>query len=405
MQRARLLLSAEADNAFANLPPGVAALPLHKRMETLRREMPAELASAISEQLDLRARAAARDFATVDHWFFTVSGLEMITHPVVARRRAQRLATLGLPLADLTCGIGGDLAALADAGIACVGLDRDPVHALLASRNVPSAAIARADAAHPPVDLSGTAVMLDPARREGGTRTFDPARFSPNWDECLRLAGSAPAAAIKTQPGIPASALPPGCEVEFVQLGRSLREAAIYVGAAATFTGTRAVHLPSGETIDSREPESSADPVEAGAFLFDPESCVTRAGLVRHLAHRLGARMLDPQVAYLTASEPRHTPLAAAFEILDVLPFSVGKLKQYLRSHGLAAHEIRRRAFPVEPDDLRKLLGPLQGEPVALICTTLAGKRTVFVAKRVPAPAKHEDFGEITPETVQAARQ
>ncbi len=247
--------------------------------------------------------------------------------------------------------------------------------------------------------------MLDPARREGGTRTFDPARFSPNWDECLRLAVIAPAAAIKTQPGIPTSALPPACEVEFVQLGRSLREAAIYVGAAASFAGTRAVHLPSGETIDSREPEASADPVEPGAFLLDPESCVTRAGLVRHLAFRLGARMLDPQVAYLTSDEPRHTALAAAFEILDVLPFSIAKLKQYLRSNGLAAHEIRRRAFPVEPDDLRKLLGPLKGEPVALICTTLAGKRTVFVAKRVPAPAEHEDLGEITPETVQAARQ
>ncbi len=105
MQRARLLLSAEADNAFATLPPGLAGLPLHKRMEMLRRDMPAELASAISEQLDLRARAAARDFPAVDRWVFTVSGLEMITHPVVARRRAQRLAALGYRLPTSPVGL------------------------------------------------------------------------------------------------------------------------------------------------------------------------------------------------------------------------------------------------------------------------------------------------------------
>jgi hypothetical protein len=308
--RARLLVSNDATRAFTNLPAGATELPLNQRLAALRRQMPPELASAVSEQIDLRARAFARGFPNARTWLFTPPGLEMVTHPLVASRRAERVAALGLPVADLTCGIGGDLAALVEAGARCVGVDRDAVHCLLAAHNVPSASVLRGSATEAPLKLERTAVVLDPSRREGGSRTFDPARFSPNWDECLQLAAAAPAAAIKTQPGIPLSAIPTGAEVEFVQLGRSLREAAIYVGAAASFAGTCAVHLPSGECIDSREPEAPAEMKEQGAFIYDPESCVTRAGLVRHLAHRLGARMLDPQVAYLTSDEPHSTPHA-----------------------------------------------------------------------------------------------
>ena len=390
---------------MAAIPPGFHDVPLHKRMELLRRDMPPELASAVSEQLDLRARAAARGFPSAHLWLYSADGLEMVTHPTVASRRAQRLTKLGLPIADLTCGIGGDLAALAEVSEGAIGVDHSLVSVLFARQNVPAAGVVRGDATSPPLDLSHFAVVLDPARREGGARTFDPARFTPPWDECLRVAAEAPAAAMKTQPGIPAAAIPSGAEVEFVQLGRSLREAAIYLGAAASFAGTRAVHLPSGEEIDSRAKQSDAEPVLPRGIVYDPESCVTRAGLVRHLAHRLDARMLDPQVAYLTANEAFSTSLAAAFEVVDVLPFSVARLRQFLRAHGFAAQEIRRRAFPIEPDELRKLLGAQTGEPVALLCTTLQGKRTVIVGRRVARESLLSRFEANGGETVQAARQ
>jgi hypothetical protein len=72
--------------------------------------------------------------------------------------------------------------------------------------------------------------------------------------------------------------------------------------------------------------------------------------------------------------------------VLDVIPFSVSRLKTRLRERGWRADEIRRRAFPVEPDELRRLLGPSEGERVTLLCTTLAGERTVFVARRLVDP-------------------
>jgi hypothetical protein len=97
--------------------------------------------------------------------------------------------------------------------------------------------------------------------------------------------------------------------------------------------------------------------------------------------------MLDFQVAYLSASEPALSPLAATFEVLDELPFSVNRLRYRLRAGGWRPDEIRRRAFPVEPDELRRLLGKLEGEPVTLLLTTLSGRRTVFIARRLFRPA------------------
>jgi hypothetical protein len=97
--------------------------------------------------------------------------------------------------------------------------------------------------------------------------------------------------------------------------------------------------------------------------------------------------MLDTQVAYLSADSPAFDPLAATFEILEVVPFSVRRLRDLLSARGWRPEEIRRRAFPVEPDELRRLLGRLAGDPVTLLCTTLGGNRIVMVVRRLATEA------------------
>jgi hypothetical protein len=199
----------------------------------------------------------------------------------------------------------------------------------------------------------------------------------------MRLLGEAFAGVLKTAPGIAHEHVPADCELEFVQVRRTLREAAIWRGTGALAGLRRAVLLPGEARLDSSEPEGTAELRKAGAFVFDPESCVTRAGLARHLGARLGARLMDSQVAYLTADEPAFDALAATFEVLDVVPFSVARVRQRLRENRWRPDEILRRAFPIEPDELRKLLGVKEGEPVTLLATTLAGERMVFVTRRL----------------------
>jgi hypothetical protein len=202
------------------------------------------------------------------------------------------------------------------------------------------------------------------------------------------LAREAHVGVIKGPPGIDLGHVPPSAEVEFVQLGRSLRECTVWLGKGTTPGLRRAVLLSGlGEAlVESGAPEAAADVERPGTFIFDPESCITRAGLVRQLAFLVNGRLLDARVGYLTGPEPAFHPMAATFEVLDAIPFSVSRLKTRLRERGWRADEIRRRAFPVEPDELRRLLGPSEGERVTLLCTTLAGERTVFVARRLVDP-------------------
>ncbi len=381
VSRARYLVSEAGREALRTLPADLRQHSPHRLAEELRRSFPAEQASALAEQLSLRAKAVER-FGSDLGFTFSAEGLEMTTHPLVASRRARRLAALGIPVADLTCGLGGDLRAVVDAGARAAGVERDEATALLASANV-DARVVRGDATRPPVDLPKAAVVLDPSRRSGASRRFDPAAFSPPWDVTMSLAGSARAAVVKGPPGIDLRHIPPGAEVEFVQLGRSLRESAAWFGGDSVPGLRRAVLLDQGVSLDSAAPEAAPQPAPPGPFLFDPESCVTRAGLVRHLAHELDARLMDPQVAYLTAESPTFHPMAATFEVLDSLPFSLSRLKTRLRERGWRPDEIRRRAFPVEPDELRRLLGRLEGERVTLLCTTIGGQRRVFVVRRV----------------------
>lgn len=225
-------------------------------------------------------------------------------------------------------------------------------------------------------------VIIDPARRGDSGRRFDPAAFIPDWDTCIRLVREGRGGVMKAPPGIEHRHLPPGAEVEFVQLGRSMREAAVWVGEGVAPGLMRAVLLPGGHEIDSSQPEIDAVPVETARYIFDPESCVTRAGVVRQLGHLLGADLLDPLIAYLTADVPAFHPMAATFEVLDIVPFSVARLRDHLRARAWRPDEIRRRGFPVEPDELRRLLGKLEGDPVTLLLTTLAGKRLAVIARR-----------------------
>ncbi len=378
-ERARFLTSLRGREALEELPPEFAGLPVHTIADRLRRVFAPGEAGALGEQVELRARALAKLGET--RLLLTGPGLEMMTHPLIAERRARRIAAQGLTTFDLTCGLGGDLLPVVAAGVRAAGLERDAATALLAAANVPGAAIVRGDARAAPFRLDGGFLVLDPSRREGGSRRFDPAAFSPSWDACMRLLDEARAGVLKAPPGIDHAHIPESFEAEFVQVGRVLREAALWVGGDAEPGLRRAVLLPSADEITSREPEAPAETVEAGTFLFDPHSCVTRAGLVRQLAHRLGARLLDPHVAYLTADEPATSALSPCFELLEAMPFSVSRLKARLRQRGWRPDEIRRRAFPIEPDDLRRLLGPLSGDPVTLVCTTLAGRRTVFITR------------------------
>lgn len=100
-------------------------------------------------------------------------------------------------VADLCCGIGGDAIALARAGIRVLAVDRDPVTAAVARENAEALGLTRLvevrEADVTEVDVSGCdAVFVDPARRGGRGRIFDPEAYSPPLSWAIETARKAP---------------------------------------------------------------------------------------------------------------------------------------------------------------------------------------------------------------------
>ena len=348
---------------------GARALALAER---LRARYPADLVAAALTLTELRTRARAK-FTRADRMWFTRQGLEQATAEVVARHRARRFA--GLPrLADLCCGVGGDLAALAPLA-PVLAVDLDPVHLRMARCN--AAVYGAGEAVQPwqgdarEADLGGVAaVFVDPARRTGDRR--HPWRSSPPLEWCLALAGRVPAVAVKAAPGLPLELVPAGWEAELVSEGRELKEATLWSPALAT-AARRATLLPAGHTLVA-EPGPPVPVAPPGAWVLDPDPAVTRAGLVEELARAVGAWKLDERVAFLSADRPPATPFGRLLRVEASLPWSAKRLRAALRAAGAGAVDIRKRGSAVDVERLRRQLD-LSGDRRLTVLLTLVRSR------------------------------
>ena len=255
----RALLTPEGATLMARLPPYDEGAAL-ATAELLRREgVPAGLAAAAMTQSRLRARGRHRLGPDADRMWLTEAGLEQATRRVVADRHAGRFARLGVrTVADLCCGVGGDLLALARAGVPrVVGVDRDPVTAAVAAANAAALGLGdRVDVRCEDVtttSLDGVdAVFVDPARRGAHGRALDPRHWSPPLSFVLDVAARVAATGAKLAPGVPHTALPTDAEAEWVSDGGDVLECALWCGPLSTGVRRRATLLPSGADADRR---------------------------------------------------------------------------------------------------------------------------------------------------------
>ena len=367
------LLSDEGRSVLDSLPPGPLgpddALAVGTR---LRRRVPAELVAAALAQHELRARAAAR-FTLAGEMWFTREGLEQASAEPLARHRAGRYAGFDR-VADLCCGIGGDMCALAP-GRDAVAVDLDPVHPRMARENARvhgagEVGAVRADVRELRLPRS-LAVFVDPARRAGGRRLAAP-DSRPHLSWCLGLGDRVAGVGIKTAPGLPLGLVPPGWEVELLADRRELKEAVLWSPALAT-TARRATVFPGPSTLVTR-PGPPVRCAQPGAFLLDPSPAVTRAGLVEELARDLGAWKLDPRIAFLSADEPLATPFGRLLRVDASLPWSLKTLRQVLRERGVGTVEVRKRGSAVDVADLTARLR-LRGHDRAVVVLTRVADR------------------------------
>jgi hypothetical protein len=361
--------------------------PLHATVERLRGRVSRARTHLLLEQVELRRRGEAK-FTRAGRMFFTQLGLEQATDEWVAAYKAERFADGG-PVADLCCGIGGDLCALAAQGRA-VGVDRDPVAAHFAAANS-GAEVHAADALE--FDLSDVAALhIDPDRRPGGRRTTSLEFCEPDLAAMEQLLAQMPDAAAKLAPAakVP-DAWAERCELEWISRGRECRQLIAWHGLLAHSPGSRrATVLPAAVGAAPRTITGEADqPIaltnDIESYVFDIDPAVLAAGLKGALAATHGLSVLGARAGYLTGKRPAEDAALSCFAVADVLPLQLRKIAAYLHERAIGQLEIKKRGVDIDPEKLRRDLKLVGDHAATLLITRVGGRPTAILARRYSA--------------------
>ncbi len=375
-EAARRLLSPQGRDAVAFASTLDLAPAARLRAAEAVRCLGPDLGPLALEQALLRQRARAKH-PRGDSLWWTGAALEQASSYDVAGWRARRFDR---PVLDLCCSVGGDLLAM-PAG--SVGVDLDEARLLLARANAEvlgrAVSLVRADATALPLPASAD-VFVDPARRAGGKRVFDPRAYAPalplvlSWREQVRSLG------VKVAPGVDHDALPEDVEVELVSLRGEVKEAVLWTGALRSGSRRSAVLLPAGDVLRDRPvPPPAVRP--PGAWLLEPDGAVVRAHLVAQVAAAVGGWLVDETIAYVSADAPVQTPFGRWYEVLEILPFGLKALRTRLRAHDAGPLVVKKRGTAVEPDVLRKQLGLTGSREVTVVLTRAAGRQVAMVVR------------------------
>ncbi len=334
-------------------------------------------------------------------------GVEQATSERVGMYKAARFAKLGRPVVDLCCGIGGDAMALGKQVVLAV--DRDPVRAWMTQRNVGCPAVATdlknlllenfpvgskgtedklPGGFENPLDKlpGGVVFHIDPARRNSHGRTHHYADYQPGPLEIEALLEKWPTGAIKLGPGVDREELPPG-ELEWISDSGRLVQAVLWTGELAG-PSRRATCLPAGLSLAGEPDTPPGGPIQRYVMTFD--ASVERAELIGRLCQELDVRCLHPRIGLLSSETLVTSPWVTCFEVLDVGPWRLKRVRDCLKAHDGGLVEIKTRDRVVDPDQLQKKLRGKGSARLTVFILRWGDKVRAIVAQRMKSgqPAK-----------------
>jgi len=361
---------------------------------------PAEAARA-GELLELRARAAAR-FPGSERLWLTAAGLEQATHPHVAEARARSIAASRVVaeggvdvVLDATCGLGGESAALARAGLRVVAADRDGETARCARHNLavwdaPRVPVLVADALAEPVRAAGRALLVvDPSRRADGRRSLDPGAWSPPLaalgSRLARFAGACVKLAPAARPEELAAALPADLPRRWQWTSRAgeLAELCLWTGALVEGPGRAALLLRrdgseaawvAGELARAPDAEPLPEPLTA-AWLAVPDPALVASGLLGPLARAAGMAPLGSGIAFVGGAAPAGVAGLRDLAVRGACRLDRKLVRRLLGEHGIGPVRVLARGLAESAGELeQRLRGPGTGRGLLLAARTDSGR-------------------------------
>jgi hypothetical protein len=365
-----------------------------KLAKELRKKISPPQSALVMEQARLRLNAR-RKFSGANKLFFTGRSLEQSSGQDIAKYKADRFQGLA-NVADICCGIGGDLLQLAKRSVdaesetlpGTVGVDRDPIAVLFARENVKARALANTEivnAEFEDFNLSPfDGVHLDPDRRVK-ERTVVGNAFNPKLSsifgrinaENQRVAIKvAPASQIKNESGVP-------FELEWIGDRRECKQQIVWLGKefCRHQHRTATVVLRDGTVSKISAEADELEPFVAPAseieeFVYEPHPAVLAANLTDHVCVKYGLQRLAKKVAYLVSSKRLGVeafPLLAGYRIEKVLTVDLRTVSKELKSLEVGNLIVKNRGIEqVIADRFSRL--KLKGPNTATIILTRHGK-------------------------------
>jgi len=295
-------------------------------------------------------------------------GLQLSTPEIVAGYIAKRLKTD--LIADLGCGIGGQVISFAKECRKVYAVERNPEKLEYAKKNcelygVKNVEFILDDALSQSVKekvSDANIIFSDPARPlSEKERTLD--NLEPPITEILRLYSDIiPDMAFHAPPQMPPSRINLDCEREYLSLNGQLNRLTLYFGSLKQCERS-AVVLPG----EARLCSSGAAAIKTGDlknYVYEPEPSVVKAELLNELAHAVAEKgdeifyyKGDGKRTLLTSSKLIGSPFFKdAYRVVGRTEMDVSLIKELLKSENAGKVVLR---FDIEPErywDVRKNL-------------------------------------------------
>jgi len=231
---------------------------------------------------------------------------------------------------------------------------------------------------------------VDPARRgDQAQRVYALADCEPNLPPNLpRLMAKASFLIAKLSPMIDITRslalLPHTKEVHILSVKNECKEVLFVVGHAAVVPQIICVNLHSNDAEErfvfewGDEQKYVITPTsEVGAYLFEPNASVLKAGAFKSVASRFDCLPLHVSSHLYTANEERKDFPGRHFKVQAVIPYKGKNRKQLGRDFPKANITIRN--FPLSVVELRQKTKIKEGGDDYLFATTLANEEKVII--------------------------
>lgn len=369
------------------------ALSINK---SLRKQTTPVRAAIVIEQAQLRMHALKK-FACADQMFFTRRGLEQSTALQIARYKATHLRGLK-NVADICCGIGGDLIALAAravSGIHTVGMDADELTAAIAGHNLAGVGIFNAEVRHQTFEdadlLDFDGLHIDPDRR-AKSRTVRGDFFQPKLPDVYAALTPEQTVAIKVAPATPFhDAMPSGLQREWIGDNRECKQQVLWSGPKTpkphSTTATMVANSGKVFTYSATSKRVAAGRLGSapaiGESIFEPHPTVLASGLMSSLAEDVGLLPISEHADYLTGSLIQKTPLLSEYKIVETMKLDLRQISAALRRYNVGEIIIKKRG--VEQEIFNQLIRlKVAGEHRAtVIATRHLRRRIAFITNIV----------------------